>query len=303
MDRINHASAEADKFGAGKDGWTNGDPADPGSGTVPQEEWFDGVQEELVGLIEQAGNTPTDADYGQLADVLLAKVSGHYTADESIAFSGLAETASLIYDAATLTNDRRVLFSFGPASANTRVYWSSAALEITYNVTWLQGTGWVSSGSQESIITLAPASGVVQIGKTLSSNNFTELFTYTGDPDYIPASPSANTLYPATITKALGKFTTDGGGLLTTATGAFNIDSASSFAGSTYTTVYFDNAFANTNYFVQVTGAEESADHFFTASASTTTTCRIRAHDLSTGGYIDPSATVTSFFLEAKGAQ
>jgi len=77
MDRINHASAEADKFGAGKDGWTNGDPLDESTGTVPQEEWFDGVQEELVGLIEDAGLTPDAAQYNQVREALGVRFAGH----------------------------------------------------------------------------------------------------------------------------------------------------------------------------------------------------------------------------------
>jgi len=65
MDRINDPTAEADKFGAGKDGFTEGDPGLVDR-TIVRAAWLDGVQEEIVRVIEGAGLTPSSADLGQL---------------------------------------------------------------------------------------------------------------------------------------------------------------------------------------------------------------------------------------------
>lgn len=70
MDRINDPTAEADKFGAGKDGFTEGD----GGLVLPtrvRSPWLDGVQEELLGLIEGMGVTPDSGDFTQLSSILL----------------------------------------------------------------------------------------------------------------------------------------------------------------------------------------------------------------------------------------
>jgi len=69
MDRIDDPTAEADKFGAGKDGFTEGDPGlvDP---TAVSAAWLDGVQEEIVAVIEDAGLTPSNASLAQLLAAL-----------------------------------------------------------------------------------------------------------------------------------------------------------------------------------------------------------------------------------------
>lgn len=60
MKRIQTLTAEANKFGAGKNGFTNGDPT---VGLLPTEleaRWFDQSQEAIVRTIEAAGETPSD---------------------------------------------------------------------------------------------------------------------------------------------------------------------------------------------------------------------------------------------------
>lgn len=58
MDRINTSTKAENLFGAGKHGWKNGNV---GLGIVPTDfnaEWFNGVQEELLKIIEGAGLVP-----------------------------------------------------------------------------------------------------------------------------------------------------------------------------------------------------------------------------------------------------
>jgi photosystem II stability/assembly factor-like uncharacterized protein len=69
MHRIDSATAEADKFGSGKDGWTEGEP-----GTTPPTEttddWFDGVQEEICNVIENTGIALVKNTRDQLSDAV-----------------------------------------------------------------------------------------------------------------------------------------------------------------------------------------------------------------------------------------
>lgn len=69
MDRINHSSADADLFGVGKDGFTEGDPINGVEATVVTSDFVNGVQEEIAGVIEGAGLTPDGADFTQLETV------------------------------------------------------------------------------------------------------------------------------------------------------------------------------------------------------------------------------------------
>lgn len=65
MHRIDSATAEADKFGSGKDGYTEGDPAAGVPPTETTDDWFDAVQEELAAPIENYGGTLIKADNHQ----------------------------------------------------------------------------------------------------------------------------------------------------------------------------------------------------------------------------------------------
>ena len=69
MHRIDSATAEADKFGSGKDGWTEGEP----SSTLPTkttDDWFDGVQEEICNVVENADIALVKNTRDQLSDAV-----------------------------------------------------------------------------------------------------------------------------------------------------------------------------------------------------------------------------------------
>lgn len=69
MHRIDSATAEADKFGAGKDGFTEGTPGvTPATETT--DDWFDGVQEEICNVIEGNGGTLVKGTRTQLRDII-----------------------------------------------------------------------------------------------------------------------------------------------------------------------------------------------------------------------------------------
>lgn len=55
MHRIDTPTAQADKFGPGKNGFTNGDPATGRRATDLNSDMWDAVQEEICTAIESAG--------------------------------------------------------------------------------------------------------------------------------------------------------------------------------------------------------------------------------------------------------
>ncbi|MBN7120347.1 hypothetical protein BSU01_01260 [Erwinia billingiae] len=92
MHRIDTSTAQVDKFGAGKNGFTGGNPQTGELPTALDADFFDSVQEEIAGLIESAGlslnktknNQLSEAiknlvGNGRLINVQIFTVSGKYT--------------------------------------------------------------------------------------------------------------------------------------------------------------------------------------------------------------------------------
>lgn len=69
MHRIDSPTAEADKFGSGKDGFTDGSPGVTAA-THLTNDWFDGVQEEIVSPIENVGMSLVKGQRDQLLEAL-----------------------------------------------------------------------------------------------------------------------------------------------------------------------------------------------------------------------------------------
>lgn len=72
MHRIDTSTAQKDKFGAGKNGFTGGNPQTGELPTALNAEFFDSVQEEIASIIEAAGIALSSASNNQL----LAAVKG-----------------------------------------------------------------------------------------------------------------------------------------------------------------------------------------------------------------------------------
>ncbi|HGK4639483.1 TPA: phage tail protein [Yersinia enterocolitica] len=66
MHRIDTPTAQVDKFGAGKNGFTRGNPQTGVPATALDDDYFDAVQEELAGVVEAAGFVLNKADRAQL---------------------------------------------------------------------------------------------------------------------------------------------------------------------------------------------------------------------------------------------
>lgn len=70
MDRISTSTVALNAFGPGKNGFKDGDLSQGVSPTDLEAEWFNGVQEELLAVIEAAGITPNATNRAQLLEAL-----------------------------------------------------------------------------------------------------------------------------------------------------------------------------------------------------------------------------------------
>lgn len=76
MKRISTPTRVIDKFGAGKDGFTNGDAVAGIPATDLEDTWFDHVQEEVAGVIEAMGIALDPSNRGQLQEALAGRLIG-----------------------------------------------------------------------------------------------------------------------------------------------------------------------------------------------------------------------------------
>lgn len=70
MHRIDTPTAQKDKFGAGKNGFTRGNPQTGVPVTDLDDDYFDAIQEELAGVVEAGGLTLDKEDRGQVLKAL-----------------------------------------------------------------------------------------------------------------------------------------------------------------------------------------------------------------------------------------
>ena len=72
MHRIDTNTAQKDKFGAGKNGFTRGNPQTGTPATDLDDDYFDMLQEELAGVVEAAGIVLDKSKHNQLLTALTA---------------------------------------------------------------------------------------------------------------------------------------------------------------------------------------------------------------------------------------
>ncbi|MEG6135310.1 hypothetical protein UXP86_03015 [Enterobacter kobei] len=75
MHRIDTPTAQADKFGPGKNGFTNGDPATGRRATDLNSDMWDAVQEEICAVIEKSGLALNKDQHDQLYEAIVKIIS------------------------------------------------------------------------------------------------------------------------------------------------------------------------------------------------------------------------------------
>lgn len=126
MHRIDTSTAQKDKFGAGKNGFTRGNPQTGTPATDLDDDYFDMLQEELAGVVEATGVVLDKSKHNQLLTALKAlllsrehpfadiKADGAAAVAEALSNLGLGTAAKR--DVGTGENQIPDMSSFGSGS-------------------------------------------------------------------------------------------------------------------------------------------------------------------------------------------
>jgi len=128
MQRINTATKAVDLFGVGKHGFRNGNLAAGVPATDFDAEWFNGVQEELLGIIEEAGFVPSAADRTQLRQAIAVMFRKRTSSVASAGGTADAITADFSPDVAAYTDGMVVHVRAAAANTSTTPTFKADAL-------------------------------------------------------------------------------------------------------------------------------------------------------------------------------
>ncbi|MFS6817602.1 hypothetical protein WDM02_25420, partial [Citrobacter meridianamericanus] len=138
MHRIDTPTAQKDKFGAGKNGFTAGNPQTGTPATDLDNDYFDMLQEELAGVVEATGVSLVKSRHNQLLTALKAlllsrehpfadiKADGPAAIAEALANLHLEETVKLAANALSAKIVGEVMNNGTMASANKPGWWRIA---------------------------------------------------------------------------------------------------------------------------------------------------------------------------------
>ncbi|MCX2470273.1 hypothetical protein OQ465_14845, partial [Citrobacter freundii] len=116
MHRIDTPTAQKDKFGAGKNGFTRGNPQTGTPATDLDDDYFDMLQEELAGVVEASGVNLEKSKHNQLLTALKAlllsrahpfadiKADGAAAIAEALSNLGMGKTDSPLFGSITAPN-------------------------------------------------------------------------------------------------------------------------------------------------------------------------------------------------------
>lgn len=153
MDFIQTANKQVDKFGAGKHGFSAGNPSGGIPATNLSPEWCDNIQQELVNVIEGAGITINPASKTQLAQAIQAMISGatgnDYKASVRVAttanIASLAGGAPNTLDGIALVANDRILVKDQTTGSQNGIY-VVTTLGTGVNGTWTRATDADATG-------------------------------------------------------------------------------------------------------------------------------------------------------------
>ncbi|EFC6870262.1 integrase [Escherichia coli] len=125
MHRIDTKTAQKDKFGAGKNGFTRGNPQTGTPATDLDDDYFDMLQEELCGVVEASGASLEKGRHDQLLTALRALLLSRKNPFGDIKSDGTVKTA--------LEN---LGLGEGAPAIGVPFFWPSAAMPNTVIDSW-----------------------------------------------------------------------------------------------------------------------------------------------------------------------
>ncbi|MBN6115171.1 gp53-like domain-containing protein [Escherichia coli] len=150
MHRIDTKTAQKDKFGAGKNGFTRGNPQTGTPATDLDDDYFDMLQEELCSVVEASGASLEKARHDQLLTALRALLLSRKNPFGDIKSDGTVETA---------------LENLGLGEAAKRNV-GTGENQIPSMSEWTSGTGWNRD----------PSGRIIQRGFAMTSSQTNILF-------------------------------------------------------------------------------------------------------------------------------
>ncbi|WP_370209226.1 hypothetical protein ABMY59_23375 [Escherichia coli] len=126
MHRIDTKTAQKDKFGAGKNGFTRGNPQTGTPATDLDDDYFDMLQEELCSVVEASGASLEKGRHDQLLTALRALLLSRKNPFGDIKSDGTVQTA--------LENlglgEARYVIQRGANANGAWIRWSDGAIEV-----------------------------------------------------------------------------------------------------------------------------------------------------------------------------
>lgn len=160
MHRIDTPTAQKDKFGAGKNGFTRGNPQTGTPATDLDDDYFDAIQEELAGIVEASGAALDKTKRNQVLTAMKAlllsrehpfadiKADGAAAVAEALSNLGLGEAAKR--GVGTGANQIPDMLSFAATS-------TSQLLPGGKKLLWGNGVYQDSTGPTGSVVTFPTA--------------------------------------------------------------------------------------------------------------------------------------------------
>lgn len=200
MHRIDTKTAQKDKFGAGKNGFTRGNPQTGTPATDLDDDYFDMLQEELCSVVEASGASLEKGRHDQLLTALRAlllsrknpfgDIKSDGTVETALENLGLGELSDAGVSGGSLTTsgyitipmiisgERRVLYiQWGGFSGTTSSYvnngiYESSNVTVTWPVAFPNEVFQVITGGSSDVAGLGQQEMAWSLGKTKTNGDF-----------------------------------------------------------------------------------------------------------------------------------
>ncbi|HEN3451945.1 TPA: tail fiber protein [Yersinia enterocolitica] len=165
MHRIDTPTAQTDKFGAGKNGFTRGNPQTGVPATALDDDYLDAVQEELAGIVEAADIVLDKSNRAQVLEAILHLIS------EGISDLPTASTTKAgITQLSSATNSASEVLAATPKAVKTV---SDAALKIASNLSEIATAGPAAVTQTQANIGLSGGLSAGVIGRLIAKRSIT----------------------------------------------------------------------------------------------------------------------------------